>query len=52
MLGLNLKELFDNIKALDEKYPEVNHAEKLEIIKKVIIFYTQYITLVIKYQNL
>ena len=52
MLGMNLKELLDNIKALDEKYPEVNHAEKLEIIKKVIIFYSRYITLVQKYHNL
>lgn len=35
MLGNNLKELLRNFQLLDEKYTEVNHVEKLEIIKKV-----------------
>ena len=35
MLGNNLKELLKSFQILDEKYPEVNNAEKLEIIKKV-----------------
>ena len=35
MLGNNLKELLKNFQILDEKYTEVNHVEKLEIIKKV-----------------
>jgi hypothetical protein len=35
MLGNNLKELLKNFQILDEKYMEVNHVEKLEIIKTV-----------------
>ena len=43
MLGENLKLLLDQFNFLDDKYPEINHTEKLEILKKVIYIKKNYL---------